>query len=431
MRSLYHAFPLRPPARQWRLLCALIRANSTSTGRGCSPVLSNESTEVKVKVKVGLNTFIPLRWLCHSISMFSTALTTLFSIRHPPKPSPNSPIILLLRHGVPYISKPKNTTSLALNSNATVVRLEYRLSDQHPYPNPIHDVLAGYDWVQKHLARSTQTSNGSYQAVKYAKLGVCGELVGGSLASMLALTECHDSKPGISGAALGNPTVDWTSLFPAKEEDESQNTALSGEPIYYQPSGIQSKAATKASANNRPKAKSSGILSTEGLINLRSTLFAKPQTYFDPFTSPLLFFRTPGYDLPPTPSAYASFGINGSDDDEQVIDDSLPPVKKRRSHRKYPPSTSFLKLPSLRVEVGRENALRAQGLEFAELARRSIGLWEEGGRDSAWEEDGTTKLGAGVGEERVQVIEREELGLWGEREMAEIGQWFGEVLRRS
>ncbi len=353
------------------------------------------------------------------------------SIRHPPKPSLNTPIILFLRHGVPHIPRPEITTSLALNSNATVVRLDYRLSDQHPYPTPIHDVLAGYDWVQKHLARSTQTSNGLYQTVKYAKLGVCGELIGGSLASMLALTECHNSKPGISGAAIGNPIVDWTSLFPAKEEDESQNMAPPEESIYSQPSGIQDGASTKGSANNRTKAESSGILSTEGLMNLRSTLFAKPETYFDPFTSPLLFFRTPGYDLPPTPSAFASLRINGSDNDEQVINDSVPPIKKRRSHRKYPPSTSNLRLPRLRVEVGKENALRTQGLELVELARRSIGLWEEGGRDSVWEEDGTTKLRPGVAEERVQFIEREELGLWGERRMAEIGQWFGEVLRRS
>ena len=82
------------------------------------------------------------------------------------------------------------------------------------------------------------------------------------------------------------------------------------------------------------------------------------------------------------------------------------------------------------MEVGKENALRAQGLELVELARRSVGLWEEGGRDTVWEDDGTTKLEANVGTKRVELVEREELGLWGEREMAEIGQWFGEVLRR-
>ena len=84
----------------------------------------------------------------------------------------------------------------------------------------------------------------------------------------------------------------------------------------------------------------------------------------------------------------------------------------------------------MRVEVGKDNALRAQGLELVELARRSVGLWEEGGKDSVWKEDGTTKIGAGVGEGRIEVVEREESGLWGERELAELGHWFGEVLRR-
>ena len=322
-------------------------------------------------------------------------------------------------------------TSLALSANATVVRLEYRLSDQHPYPTPIHDVLAGYDWVQKHLARSTQTSNGLYQTVAHAKLGICGELVGGSLASMLALTECHVGKPGISGVVVGNPIVDWTSLFPTMEKTEPQPIVPSDAFLYPRLPGTRDNAFAKGDTYDLTEANLNGSISTESLISLRSTFFAKPETYFDPFISPLLFFRTPGYDLPLDPSAYVGLKVNAPNNvDLRVNDSPLPSVRKRRSHRKYPPAIANLKLPRLRVEVGKENVLRVQGLELAELARRSVGLWEDGGRDTEWEEDGTTKLGADVGKERVEVVEREELGLWAEREVAEIGQWFGEVLRR-
>lgn len=247
---------------------------------------------------------------------------------------------------------------------------------------------------------------------------------------MLALTECHDGKPGISGAALGNPIVDWTSLFPAMDEVESLPAAPLEESLYPKLPDTQGMTFVKGFASNPNKAESDSSISMASLMALRSTLFPKPETYFDPFISPLLFFRTPGYDLPLDPSAYAGFGLNAADSDPQVEDPSLPPVKKRRSHRKYPPGNATLKLPKMRVEVGKENALRAQGLELVELARRSVGLWEEGGKDSVWEEDGTTKLGTRAGKERIEAVEREELGLWGEREMVEIGQWFGETLRR-
>ncbi len=416
---------------QSRLLRALTRANSTSTGRGYSPVLSHESDEVKVRVKVGLNGYVPLRYSHGYLFVVSVILTKLSSIRHPPKPSNNGPIILFLPRGFPEILTLENTTPLALTSNATVVRLDYRLSDQYPYPTPIHDVLAGYDWVQKHLARSTEISHGLHQTVTHKKLGICGELVGGSLASILALTECHVGKPGISGAALGNPIVDWTSMFPNTEDAEPHPTTASEDSLYPKLPSIQSMVSVKGIANNPAKADPNVSVSMESLISLRSTLFSKPETYFDPFISPLLFFRTPGHDLPPDPSAYIGLGLNASDDDPQLNDPSLPPVKKRRSHRRYPPATANLRLPKLRVEVGKDNALRAQGLELVELARRSVGLWEEGGKNSFWDEDGTTKLENGVGKERVEVVEREDLGLWGERAMAEIGQWFGEVLRRS
>jgi acetyl esterase/lipase len=87
-----------------------------------------------------------------------------------------------------------------------VARINYRASSTHKYPTPIHDVLAGYDWIRDHLLRD------EFQRPYLARMGVCGELVGGSLATMLALTECHLGQSRIGAAAVNSPVVDW--VFP-------------------------------------------------------------------------------------------------------------------------------------------------------------------------------------------------------------------------
>ena len=100
---------------------------------------------------------------------------------------------------------------------------------------------------------------------------------------MLALTECHVGRPGISGAAMGNPIVDWTSLFPAAEETETD---------FANPS--KARFSANSIAGNPSQAQPNGSMSVETLVALRSTLFGKPETFLDPLASPLLFFRTPG-----------------------------------------------------------------------------------------------------------------------------------------
>ncbi|MCJ1223981.1 hypothetical protein MMC12_000624 [Toensbergia leucococca] len=310
------------------------------------------------------------------------------TLSHPPSPSPQTPIIIYLPRGplplTPQIQSNRLYT-LSLSANATIVYLNYRLSPHHPYPTPIHDVLAGYDWIIKHLAHSRTTSH-----LSPAKIGVCGELIGGSLASMLALTECHAHKAGVSAAAVINPITDWTAL-----EDLGPATTihLAGVPPS-KPEHASLPSLTSLSPN------------AHSLLSLRKTLFLTPSAYFDPFASPLLFFRTPSTEIPPPPSP--------SSDPSPSI-----PTKKRRSHRRHPPLNSGLRLPSMRVEVVRESVLRGQGEEFAELLGRSVGVYGGGG--------GYGDFGAGGGEEgRVNLMMREEVG---EEEWEEVGIWLGGVLR--
>lgn len=317
------------------------------------------------------------------------------SIRHPPRPSSDGPVIIYLPRGPLRPSQGSNPlSSLAFSSSATVVRVDYRLSAQQPYPTPIHDVLAGYDWIKKHLGGITSPVGPASSTAGRRKLGVCGELIGGGLAAMLALTECHFGKQGISAAALGNPVVDWTALFPEVQSADSVNQSSPSTP--------------------------NDSLTIQSLLTLRNKIFHKPAHFFDPFASPALNFRIPSFDLPVEVPHYL---LQHSKPEVLIeTDSSEATAKKRRSHRKYPLLSQGLRLPTVRVEVGNDNLLKPQGAELAELMQRSISLWEN---------EGGYLAGHTEGRERIQLVQREGLGFWGDREITEIGNWFFKAFQSS
>ncbi|KAI4172769.1 MAG: hypothetical protein LQ343_003361 [Gyalolechia ehrenbergii] len=304
-------------------------------------------------------------------------------IRNPPRPSNNGPIILYLPPGLPSNTlthqkhDPLNT--LAFSAHAIIVHINYRLSQKEPYPKPIHDVLASYDWILKHVLPTNH--NDSPYRPQGPKLGICGELMGGSLAAMLALTECPVNKPGISATSLGNPIVDWSTPFDAPNFDPTNDF-------------------------------------DEDIGFLRRDSFANLEHRYDPFASPLLFFRTPAFELP-TPA----YGFSSLTSKPEPPERDSPPTltPQRRSHRKYPLADSGLRLPSTRIDVGQTNPLREQTMEFAHLMQRSVDLYERG--------NGGYRGASDEAQRRVKVVEREGKGLWGEGEMMEVGTWFGEVLR--
>ena len=211
---------------------------------------------------------------------------------------------------------------------------------------------------------------------------------------MLALTESKSMIRGVSAAAIGNPVVDWTALFtPNKAPMSSEMLANS-------------------SQNDSLVEPAPTIL--KSLLIMREKLFAKAEHYHDPFASPLLFFRTASSDLP------TEFGRLDSEGDLDTGDQTLEAIKKRRSLRKYPPRGSNLVLPHMRVDIGNENVLRGQGAELVELMRRSHSR-----------ADAERNTFQDVIPSRIfDVIERPGCGWWHKQEIQEIGNWFGEVLRR-
>ena len=224
---------------------------------------------------------------------------------------------------------------------------------------------------------------------------------------MLALTECHNpaGKPklhGIKAAAVCNPVVDWTGFFGTPSDPVCPRSA----------EGID-----KNQSITSPHNLDQQQLTVSGITAIRNELFMKPEAYFDPFASPLLFFRTPSSDLPIVSTRSS---VNGSDIGLDADHSDQEPVRKRRSYRKYPPTGFDLLLPHMRVEVGRDCVLRDQAVELIDLMRRS----------SKRCENEAITLDNYTASRSLEIIERKGLGLWNANSVFEVGRWFGEILRK-
>ncbi|KAL9135776.1 MAG: hypothetical protein Q9175_003013 [Cornicularia normoerica] len=222
---------------------------------------------------------------------------------------------------------------------------------------------------------------------------------------MLALTECFytsaELEPqGISALAVGNPILDWTAMTPS-------------DPIVNFP-----QAEFFRKVRGIPRGANNESLSANGLCDIRDAFFSKAETYFDPFASPLLFFRTPSSEIPNEAATSTEHSLlNGGLEDGNPL---LPPTKKRPSHRKYPPAGSNLLLPWTRVEVGKDCIIKDQGADLVEMMRKSFRRLEV-------ERIADAKNAV---RREFEIVEREGVGLWDEKHALEIGQWFGEKLRK-
>ena len=241
----------------------------------------------------------------------------------------------------------------------------------------------------------------------HSRLGICGELAAGSLAAMLALTECKMEYPRVSAAAIGNPILDWTDIFPQGREMRIDD--------------LQSKHQNESDESDTFSILDEPALSVSALMVRRKDCFRKPEDFFDPFASPTLFFRTPCFDLPYQPPHPLLLEIIERSDNKPTKKSEDPSILKRKRlyHRAYPPLGSRLELPPMKFAIGDDFVLRDQALELASLMRRSVR--RRRGIILNTEEDDIS--------DRFTIERKKGLGLWGAKDAIEIGQWFGEVLR--
>ncbi|KAF2858671.1 alpha/beta-hydrolase [Piedraia hortae CBS 480.64] len=274
-------------------------------------------------------------------------------IHHPLKSSPNSshsptvlvhfargPVAADTSHDLAFVS------ALRTHLPFTVVQLNYCLGEDHPYPGPVHDAVIGYEWVVEHVLHRKPTG----------RVGVSGELVGGSLAAMLSLTECRIGEPGIVATALNLPIVDWT-VFERTDVASPSDSGPGGEqPV--QGDGWESKLA---------------------LIQWRPKLFRKDEHFFDPFASPILFFRSAGR-LPSGQDLGKDSEISTADKPGES--DSIPTTLEeleavalemtpRKASKRFPSVAFRLRLPQFYISSGRDNLLDAQIHEFTRQLKQS------------------------------------------------------------
>ncbi|KAM7216160.1 hypothetical protein V8F06_008460 [Rhypophila decipiens] len=204
------------------------------------------------------------------------------------------------------------------------------------WPAPLHDVLFGYSWIQKHLTPPDPIKRDIY---------ICSSYLGASLAAGLALTESHSSeKTAVRGLINFNGIYNWTTFLP-------------DHPI------------------NKPKSTKKGILSApfrsvepdenQSLFPLlrqqAPVLFNTPEHLFDPFASACFFFHSADllvpsdFHTPATPSSMtqAIDALSSSSSSQtNKMPGEFPPVPPilekppRKGYLTFPPRQSSLVLPS-------------------------------------------------------------------------------------
>ncbi|KAJ5825697.1 hypothetical protein N7474_002835 [Penicillium riverlandense] len=156
-------------------------------------------------------------------------------------------------------------------------------SNFYQYPTPVHDTLAGFDWIRNNLQPE--------------QLGVFGAHIGGSLALMLALTEAQL----VRAVTALEPVCDWPGLDEYCISEDIPETKP--EPSTERSIGSDSSSAMSIMKQKRSSKRKGfrGAVAPPDLVpllNAREQFFTRPEKCFDAFASPVLFLRSAGRDVP-------------------------------------------------------------------------------------------------------------------------------------
>lgn len=280
------------------------------------------------------------------------------------------------------------------------------------WPTPVHDTAYAYSWLLDQLAPP---------GLRRRNIYVYGSYLGASLATSLALTECHTySRFAVRGVVAYNGVYNWTMFLP--------------EHPFHKRRRVKGTSALHASP---PLAEG---LRLEKLRESIDYLFRQPSDLFDPFASPSLFFHNPGlhvpqgFDAASSPVSDMVSRLTGQGTGEEPSEELKPP---RKSHLVFPPRASTLKIPETLLLHDRHSAPPAtksrrtsrshghtfgmQALELVDLMRRSVEKIELRERAKWDDEISSLELEA---QRRVQVADVDEadgfdLGQEGEQRVRE------------
>ncbi|MBW8485018.1 alpha/beta hydrolase [Actinomadura parmotrematis] len=109
--------------------------------------------------------------------------------------------ILYLHGGGYVVCSPRThrpiTSRLAVDTGLPVLVPRYRLAPEHPFPAPLEDAVAAYEWL---LARGVPASG----------IVIAGDSAGGHLAASLTGEICRTGLPRPAGTVLFSPWADLT-----------------------------------------------------------------------------------------------------------------------------------------------------------------------------------------------------------------------------
>jgi acetyl esterase/lipase len=204
-------------------------------------------------------------------------------------------------------------------------------------------------------------------------IGVCGGLLGGGLAAMLALTECQKMGTSITSTYLSSPVLDWSFPGSVPVSTPSKTGTFKASKV--------SKATAPASSWDRISP--SQALRPSDLLSARTALFRKLENTLDPFASPLLFLRTPlvSYNEEEAEDDAAEQETQHEKEREGRLHETQSVLRIARvplHHRHHPPAHSGLQIPRVHIAVDPDSILYDQAWEFARLLRRSVMNSERG-----------------------------------------------------
>jgi hypothetical protein len=233
---------------------------------------------------------------------------------------------------------------------------------------------------------------------------------------------------------LNAPVLDW--IFPHGSLETPSHVEDIEENRVSEAKKRRGRKKKKKVGSSWEEFRTSQTLPASSLLKARKELFKTADSYFDPFASPIHFFRGPGIEVPNNLSNLS------------YEPDSPAPVYVpiRKSRRTYPPTASNLALPATRLSIGDSNVLLSQGKEYTDTLRMrwvKDSLNTKRGRlrnaDTAdvSNEDEVSRTDAAViqAERRFALKILPNAGLWGHGEeqlwredVESAGRWLREVL---